>query len=134
MKILKLGGALLAGLALAASPVLASSASAATSTVGTVGSCTARGDFAICTASGTARHPVTIRVHVVARPGQRVSGSWSMTCAKGNGAGSKSGNIGGWAGPRNPRVRSCGCPTPAPTPASWLPRCSSITAASSMCG
>jgi hypothetical protein len=57
------------------------------------GSCTAQGDFAICDASGTASHPVTIRVHVSASPSQSVLVSWDMTCSKGLGAGGKSGQF-----------------------------------------
>jgi hypothetical protein len=86
-----------ASIAIAASPVLASPASAAPSTVRYLGGCRAQGDFATCVASGNVNHPSSIHVHVVARPGQHVSGSWSMTCSKGLGAGSKSGNIRGWA-------------------------------------
>jgi invasion protein IalB len=57
--------------------------------------CTARGDFATCVTSGNVNNPVRISVHVVTSPDQRVSGSWSMVCSKGSGAGSKSGTFGG---------------------------------------
>jgi len=57
------------------------------------GSCRAQGDFATCVASGTAHHPVTIRVHVSASPSQQVDVAWDMTCSKGLGAGGKSGQF-----------------------------------------
>jgi hypothetical protein len=57
------------------------------------GSCRASGDFAVCDASGTAHHPAVIRVHVSATPRQRVQVSWDMTCAKGSGAGGRSGQF-----------------------------------------
>jgi hypothetical protein len=59
------------------------------------GKCTARGDFAICTASGSVNHPSAIYAHVHATPNQSISGAWSMTCTKGTGAGGKSGSISG---------------------------------------
>ena len=78
----------------AGSMAMAVPASAAT--VHQIGSCTARGDFATCVASGNARHhPLKIVLHVRATPTQSVSGSWSMVCTKGTGAGSKSGNYHG---------------------------------------
>jgi hypothetical protein len=59
-----------------------------------IGSCRAHGQFATCVASGNANHhPVTIVLHVRATPTQAISGSWSMTCAKGFGAGGSSGNV-----------------------------------------
>jgi hypothetical protein len=67
-----------------------------------IGGCRAQGDFATCVAGGNVNHPHSITVHVIARPGQRVTGSWSMTCGKGSGAGGPSGNLGGWASRRNP--------------------------------
>lgn len=92
-----------ASIALAASPVLASpaTASAKPDTVRFLGGCRAQGDFAICTTSGNVRHPSSIHVHVIARPGQNVSGAWSVVCSKGSGAGSKSGKFSGWASLKN---------------------------------
>jgi hypothetical protein len=57
--------------------------------------CTARGDFATCVTGGTTRaHPTDIRVHVLSlRRGQSVLVSWDMVCAKGSGAGSRSGQF-----------------------------------------
>ena len=99
-----------ASIALAASPVLASPASAAPSTVRFLGGCRAQGDFATCVASGRVNHPHNIHVHIIARPGQHVIGAWSMTCAKGSGAGSKSGNFSGWAGLKNNLYRNLRMP------------------------
>jgi hypothetical protein len=59
-----------------------------------IASCRAQGDFAICVASGNARHqPVTIVVHVRATPRQSVLVSWDIVCSKGFGAGSSSGQF-----------------------------------------
>jgi hypothetical protein len=105
--------ALLTAAALAASPVLAAapaSASATPAVAHFIGQCRAQGDFAICTASGNVNHPHSITVHVIARPGQHVSGAWSMTCSKGTGAGSKSGNFSGWAGIKNNLTRKLPMP------------------------
>jgi hypothetical protein len=56
--------------------------------------CTARGRYAICDASGTTRsNPHSIRVHVKSsHPGEQVYVSWDVTCAKGYGAGSRTGS------------------------------------------
>lgn len=62
--------------AASASPV----PSITSSTVHHAGSCTARGDFAICDAAGNAWHPFRIRVHVHASPDQHVSVSWERRC------------------------------------------------------
>ena len=81
-------------LAMALSTVLLASvpASAVPGTI-LIGSCRAQGDFATCVASGTARHhPLRIVVHVKSFPRQHVHGAWSMTCAKGFGAGSTRGH------------------------------------------
>jgi len=57
-----------------------------------VAGCSANGEFAICSAAGTARHhPLRIVLHVRANPPQSVSGAWDMTCSKGTGAGGSSG-------------------------------------------
>jgi len=84
-----------ASIALAAGPVLANPALASEqpSAVRFLGGCRAQGDFAICSASGNVRHPHSIFVHVIARPGQNVSGAWTVVCSKGSGAGSKSGKF-----------------------------------------
>lgn len=67
----------------------------ARSTTKRVGTCTAKGDYATCVASGNVNKPTAIYAHVLASPNQHVSGSWSMVCSKGSGAGSKSGSISG---------------------------------------
>jgi hypothetical protein len=73
---------------------IASSASAtATAKVHHAGSCTARGQYATCVASGNANHPVTIEVHVrSSHRGQRVSVTWSDVCSKGTGVGMRNGS------------------------------------------
>jgi hypothetical protein len=81
----------LAALVLAAAPASASVAGH----VHRVASCTARGDYAVCTAGGTINNPRSIHIHVWASPSQSVSGSWTITCGKGLGAGSRSGNFNG---------------------------------------
>jgi hypothetical protein len=86
--VLILAAAPLAGLAVAVP------ASAATATrIKQVGSCTAQGDYATCDASGTVNRPRELIVHATSSPGQQVRVYWSMTCAKGMGAGSKSGQF-----------------------------------------
>lgn len=57
------------------------------------GSCGAQGDFAICTASGTATRPVTITVTVTSSPDQDVSVAWDTVCSQGDGAGTSSGTF-----------------------------------------
>lgn len=80
--------------AVAASMTLAMPSALASPAAIRIGSCRAHGQFATCVASGNARHhPVTIVLHVRATPTQSVSGAWSMTCAKGFGAGSSSGHF-----------------------------------------
>jgi hypothetical protein len=59
----------------------------------TIGHASARGDYAAAVASGNISHPHVIKVIVRSRPHQRVSVNWSMTCSKGSGAGSKSGDF-----------------------------------------
>jgi hypothetical protein len=59
--------------------------------------CKAQGGFAICVASGTAVRPSRIILHVSSTPGQHVSGAWDSVCAKGLGAGSRSGSFSGTA-------------------------------------
>ncbi len=66
--------------------------------------CHSSGDFAICTASGTANNPLYIRVHVKASPNQHVSGDWDMTCTKGTGAGGSHGTVSGMT-PRAKKLR-----------------------------
>ncbi len=56
---------------------------------------TARGDYAITTASGSVDNPTAIWVKIKARPNQKAGGNWNMVCSKGSGAGSKSGNYSG---------------------------------------
>ena len=90
-------------LAIAAAPmaalVLAAPASAATTAHKAhpvqFASCRAQGDYATCDASGTTWHPLSVVLHVTSSPGQHVSGAWDVTCSKGLGAGSKSGNFSG---------------------------------------
>ena len=55
----------------------------------------ARGDFAIANAAGSARNVDSLYVKVQSKPHQRVDGAYAVTCSKGTGAGSKSGNIRG---------------------------------------
>jgi hypothetical protein len=72
----------------------ASASTAASSHDHHLSRCTARGQYAICDTSGTTRdYPTSIHVHVSSsRPGERVFVAWDVTCAKGNGAGSRSGS------------------------------------------
>ena len=79
-------------------PAVSASTHAAPAAVRHLGSCRARGDVAICVAGGNVNHPSSIHVHVTANPAQRVSGSWTVVCSRGFGAGSKSGNFRGRAG------------------------------------
>ena len=79
------------GAILFAAPAWASPASHIT----TIGSCRANGDYAVCAASGSVNYPLALRVHVNSGPRQQVSVYWTVTCAKGYGAGSKSGHFTG---------------------------------------
>jgi hypothetical protein len=56
---------------------------------------TARGDYAVATASGTVDNPRRLWVKVKARPNQRVDVYWLTVCSKGYGAGSKDGDFSG---------------------------------------
>lgn len=69
-----------------------------------VGVAKASGGYAAAVASGTARRPRAITIVVRASPRQRINAEWSVTCSKGFGAGSKSGNFGGRA-TRAKRIR-----------------------------
>jgi hypothetical protein len=93
-------------LVLAAGP-----ASAAAPAVVHLGSCRAQGDYATCVASGSVNHPHSIHVYVSASPGQKIiNGNWDVVCAKGTGAGSKSGTFKGWASDRRPLRRTVHMP------------------------
>lgn len=59
----------------------------------TIGSCGAQGDFADCSASGTANRPLTITVTVTSSPDESVSVYWDTVCSQGSGAGSSSGSF-----------------------------------------
>jgi hypothetical protein len=75
-------------------PLTGSASAAQVAVSRQIASCRAQGDFAICDAAGNARHhPVTILVHVRATPRQSVLVSWDITCSKGLGAGSSSGQF-----------------------------------------
>jgi hypothetical protein len=96
-----LAAPLFAGVGMLAFQAPASAATSATASASTIpaaaihhaGSCTARGDFATCDAAGNARRPHRIRVHVHAAPNQHVFVSWLTVCARGTGAGSRSGSF-----------------------------------------
>ncbi len=62
---------------------------------GVKGSGSASGDYAVATASASIDNPGAIRVRVKASPRQRVGVSWTATCSRGIGAGSKSGSFSG---------------------------------------
>ena len=55
----------------------------------------ANGEYAIAVAAGNVDRPHAIYLRVQSRPHQRASGAWTMTCSKGFGAGSKSGQLRG---------------------------------------
>jgi hypothetical protein len=71
----------------------AAMASISPSTTYHAGSCRASGGFATCVEGGTATRPYTIYAHVAASPNQSVHVAWNMVCAKGSGAGSRSGSF-----------------------------------------
>ena len=95
----RLGSVALAGIA--ATVFVAAPASAAPSISGSpastyshfINGCRARGDFATCVAGGSVNKPLSLWVHVNARPNQRVFVAWSDVCSRGLGAGSKSGSF-----------------------------------------
>jgi len=68
-------------------------ATAIAASAGTIGSCSAQGDFADCDASGTANHPLTITITVTSSPDESVSVFWDTVCSQGTGAGTSSGNF-----------------------------------------
>jgi hypothetical protein len=84
---------------LAAAPLavlaIAAQAGATATRIKHVGSCTAQGDYATCDASGNVNRPLELIAHVSSSPRQEVTVYWSMTCAKGTGAGGKSGQFTG---------------------------------------
>lgn len=89
---IKRAGLVLAG-AVAVAGIASSALAATAAKVHHAGSCTARGQYATCVASGTAYSPATIRVHVrSSHRGQPVYVSWTDVCTKGLGAGSRSGS------------------------------------------
>ena len=61
----------------------------------TIASCTASGGLTGCYAAGNANHPRSLWLHVSAKPRQKVSGTWRVTCSKGLDSGSKSGRFRG---------------------------------------
>ena len=80
----------------AATSLLALAGVAASVTVanaGTVGSCSAKGESAVCEASGTATKPLTITVTVTASPNREVTVEWATDCSLGDSAASSSGEI-----------------------------------------
>jgi hypothetical protein len=56
-------------------------------------SCRVSGAAASCTVSRTIHHPNVIRVHATARPHQKVSVTWSLTCTKGKDVDTSSGSF-----------------------------------------
>jgi hypothetical protein len=66
---------------------------AGVASAGTVGSCSAQGQYAVCVASGTVDNPTSISVTVTASPDQSVSVSWDDVCSQGTGAGGDSGSF-----------------------------------------
>jgi hypothetical protein len=86
-----------AALAAASATILATTPAWASSAAHSrqLGSCSARGDFAICDAGGSVNHPLSLVVHVTSAPDQHISGAWDVVCGKGNGAGGKSGSFSG---------------------------------------
>lgn len=88
-KRLLLGGLLVGALLLAAGMALAGVAGQK------FAQATANGEYAIANAAGNVNHPTAIYVRVKSRPAQVASGAWTVACAKGFGAGSKSGQLHG---------------------------------------
>ncbi len=60
---------------------------------GTIGSCSSQGEFAVCSASGTATTPITITVTVTSSPDQTVDVNWSMGCSLGSSVAGSSGSF-----------------------------------------
>jgi hypothetical protein len=70
---------------------LVAAATSSTAIAKTIDKSSSSGDYAIASASGTVKHPKTIKVKVTAKPNQKVTVSWTMVCSRGLNAGSKSG-------------------------------------------
>ncbi len=74
----------------------ATSAAATPTVTRNMGSCSSRGDFALCEPkAATLDQPVSIKVGVWAAPRQGITGNWTMTCIRGTSAGGKSGTFKG---------------------------------------
>ena len=84
--------------------LVATAASEASADIRRIGRCRARGDFAICVADGSVDNPSRMWVKVKALPNQSVSGSWTVVCSRGSGAGSRDGNFSGQT-PLKRRIR-----------------------------
>lgn len=70
--------------------------SAASTVTRNMGSCSSRGDFAICEPKAhTLDEPVSIRAGVWASPRQGITGNWTIVCSRGTSAASKSGSFKG---------------------------------------
>lgn len=57
------------------------------------GSCTSKGEFAACSASGTATRPFALYVHYASAPRQKLTVIWADTCSKGPSVASRSGQF-----------------------------------------
>lgn len=83
-----------AGVAVAGFLALGGLATAATAaSAATIGKCSSQGEFALCTASGTANNPVILTVTVTASPNQTIDANWNMVCSKGSSAAGSSGSF-----------------------------------------
>jgi hypothetical protein len=88
------GATVLSGSAMSAAT--ASSTAAASTVTRNLGSCSSRGDFAICEPKAhTLDEPVSITAGVWASPRQGITGNWTMVCSRGTSAGGKSGTFKG---------------------------------------
>jgi hypothetical protein len=67
--------------------------SAGVASAGTVGSCSAGGQYATCVATGSVNNPASVSVTVTASSNQSVSVAWADTCSEGLGVGSGSGSF-----------------------------------------
>jgi hypothetical protein len=107
-RFLALAFAAAALLALAA-PASAGQRGAATKTV-VFASCHSSGQFAACEADGTIDNPLALQARIDAAPGQKIEGSWALTCTKGKHSASRRGIFHG----RAPQVKTLPLPFPAP--------------------
>ena len=93
--------------------VLAAALPASATTYYPAGSCSSKGEFAACSASGTGTDPYAFYVHYATWPRQSLTVYWAITCSKGASTASNSGHFSasgkGWRWVRHPLAKPDSC-------------------------